>query len=143
MPDCFEDILISPNDLAYFAGIIDGEGCICISRTRNHIEKTNLYIAKLLISNTDEGLINWIERRFNGRIGISPPRKINHRIAYTINWQNWEAINLLKKVEKFLIIKRNRATFLINNWPQARERNPNLREKVYQKISNFNQGRIT
>ena len=54
--------------LAYLAGIIDGEGCFFIgkSKTSRPYGCGFHFYAVLRITNTDEGLILWLEKTFGG-----------------------------------------------------------------------------
>ena len=50
--------------LAYTAGIIDGEGCICLDKHGKHgIE------LKVSVGNTKEWLLQWLKMQYGGNIG--------------------------------------------------------------------------
>lgn len=58
-----------PTDLAYMAGIIDGEGCFwigLIKRTYGDGYVSDHYRGVLKISNTDKRLIDWLLQTFEG-----------------------------------------------------------------------------
>ena len=58
-------------DLAYIAGIIDGEGCIMIterSRPPTRRCKTPSFIVSVAVSMTDKESVDFIGARFKGRI---------------------------------------------------------------------------
>ena len=59
----FEEVDYNPIHLSYLAGIVDGEGCFCITKCNNP-EKYGCtspkYSAQLRISNTKEELFHWI-----------------------------------------------------------------------------------
>jgi hypothetical protein len=52
-------------ELAYFAGIIDGEGSFSLTQTRN---SPNWCTSQLAVANTDPRLMAWIKTRFGGSI---------------------------------------------------------------------------
>lgn len=53
--------------LAYLAGIIDGEGCIYIgTHSSNKQSKVPYFVTTIQVVNTDMELINWIARIFGG-----------------------------------------------------------------------------
>lgn len=53
---------------AYVAGILDGEGCLGVYRGRRAAFEPHLSI-----TNTNEDLILWLQRRIGGRIAITRP----------------------------------------------------------------------
>lgn len=74
--------------IAYLAGIVDGEGCLHIGNySRNKKTGAVHYQTCLQISNTEKGLIDWICTVFGGR-GTEYTRKQH-------------AINCTKKVYKY------------------------------------------
>ena len=63
----------SEADLAYLAGIIDGEGCVVVG-FRNKDSLGHSVYNKLSVGNTDEGLIRWMHETFGGNICRRPKR---------------------------------------------------------------------
>ncbi len=57
-------------ELAYFAGILDGEGCLSLDNLKVRVSGGHrLYHNPCLrVSNTDARLIAWIQARFPGRV---------------------------------------------------------------------------
>lgn len=53
----------SLSDLAYCAGLFDGEGCISLCKDNNSVYR--LYIK---ISSTDYSLLEWVQEHFGGSI---------------------------------------------------------------------------
>jgi len=53
------------SDLAYLAGIIDGEGTICIVKNSGHATGKTI---RLSIANTSVELMKWIIKRFGGKV---------------------------------------------------------------------------
>lgn len=59
----------SDTQIAYFAGIMDGEGCFFIGNfSRNKITGTPYYQTLLTVSNTDKRLIDWLFNTFGGMV---------------------------------------------------------------------------
>lgn len=59
----------SPTDLAYMAGIVDGEGCFWIGELPRKLGDgyvSQHYRGILKISNTDKMLIDWLVKTFDG-----------------------------------------------------------------------------
>lgn len=94
-------------DLAYLAGIIDGEGCI--SQTKSNGCWT------VAITNTSTELESWL--RHIGGLFYYPARRPSVKFDGTFNKQrfewkvtrSWDVLRLLEAVGPFLKIKANRA----------------------------------
>lgn len=56
---------LSPAELAYIAGLIDGEGCLLIYRKKDS-RGTKHYRCILRVSNTSRRVIEWLRDRFGG-----------------------------------------------------------------------------
>lgn len=98
-------------ELAYLAGIIDGEGCITFHRrggTNAHICATQLQVG-----NTDLRLLQWIQVRFGGSVKIERRMNTSHQtvwrwIAHVDNLEE-----MLAAVLPYLVIKRDQAELLL------------------------------
>src|SRR6266567_6919646 len=73
-----------PTDLAYAAGIIDGEGCIYarIHTTKRDGISTVLQLQVIMCS---EVIVAWFAKMFGGEIFVLQPPSLNHRARFT--WQ--------------------------------------------------------
>ena len=90
----------------YFAGIIDGEGCFCISKARYKKDHANdTYRLVLSVTNTSLVLINWLYSNFGGLIYkrkvYNPKWKQRHDWIMPMNRMD----NLLEDLKGKLIIK--------------------------------------
>lgn len=94
-------------DLAYLAGIIDGEGSINISCNPKH--GRNYYSLKLDITNTSDALMQWLEDKFRGHIGTSYARSQNRTNLHSWIVSGKQAQYLLYKVLPYLVIKTEQA----------------------------------
>lgn len=93
-------------NLAYLAGIIDGEGCIGFTRIRGQL------IPRITVTNTDQSLIDDLKTAFGGHILKRKPHQANWKAASQWTIQNAKAVNLLDKVYKYLRIKDMQAVCL-------------------------------
>jgi hypothetical protein len=124
---------------AYIAGIIDGEGTISIHRRQNK------RVPVLSVTNTDYKIINYLyEVMGTGTISIRKPRKDNHKTGYCIKWIYDNAINLVKEVYPYLIIKKDQADYILQ-WKDVVKRNGKynavelmLREQLVESIQSLN-----
>lgn len=116
-------------EIAYLAGIIDGEGSIML--TKYH--KSEYPSPCISISSTDLELLEWVKEKVgSGRI----TRKKNYNIkkhktsfTYAVNYD--AAIEIMSLVEPYLVItkKKLRANFIINNYKSVTARNGKYSEE--------------
>jgi hypothetical protein len=105
--------MYSLEDLAYFAGIIDGEGSIGIEHLKpTKGRKKDYYVCRLTVINTSLRLMNWIKDTFGGQFDQRkeiPGRKTCYR--WHIFGKDME--NILKAVEPLLKVKKPQAGLLL------------------------------
>lgn len=123
----------------YLAGIIDGEGCLIISRS-NRGSYMNYY-GRIHVKNTDQSLMKWLVNNFGGNVHKHiPSNAIKHSIAYSWyfagNAHSKEV--LLLALMPYLIVKKEQAKVLIEFFRMSGEKNPDKREQLYQKMIALN-----
>lgn len=100
----------SMTELAYAAGIVDGEGYLAI-RMRANQKGVKYHTVTVTVANTDLGLIEWLRATFGGTTRIN--QRSNHNPAHKQLhvWQlNTKAAEVfLREIEPFLIVKRKQA----------------------------------
>ncbi len=123
---------------SYLAGIIDGEGCLIISRSDRGNYKN--YYGRIHVKNTDKRLMKWLVDHFGGNIHLHPPKSDKHAIAYS-----WYFSGNAKSKEIFLlalmpylIVKREQAKILVEFFRLSEQKCPELREKLYQRLHSLN-----
>lgn len=108
---------VETTDLAYLAGIIDGEGCIYISKHLDKRRITPTYLMGLRIVQAGDHGIKFLEDLKNkykvGKLQIQV--KDNPKWSDLCSWMigSNDALKLLKAVYPFLIIKSDQAYFAI------------------------------
>lgn len=91
-------------DLAYAAGIIDGEGCIHASGYRQK------YSIMVTVSNTNYHVIKWLHDRWPGALYRKQNKKHpRHKDAHVWRIYGLQAFLFLKSIRAFLIIKAPQA----------------------------------
>ncbi len=87
-------------DIWYFAGIIDGEGCFCIFKTKGQ------YRLILSVTNTSLVLVNWLQSHFGGK--VYKRRLHNPRWKERYEWvmPMYDVDPILKSLKGVLVIKR-------------------------------------
>lgn len=140
-------------DLAYAAGLIDGEGCICIQKS-SYGTKSNLppnYALIVVVSTTDAILTPWLHARFGGSVckfrGYAPLRGLK-QVGMSSRWMvaSAEAEQFLRAVLPYLQLKKQRAEVALRfrglisrtGRPIAEE-NRALRRGCYEEMRALNQ----
>lgn len=106
-------------DIPYLAGLIDGEGSICIAinskknRARKRC-KNPTFTLRLTITNNSEWLLNRVKARFGGTVvpkNRHTPDKRTGKIyaGFDVIWQNFRAGWILWNIYPHLILKREQA----------------------------------
>lgn len=94
-------------DRAYFAGIMDGEGCVTIARAKKG--KWSYYTLFLSMACTDPSLMIWIIEKFGGRVAPRTKCKTNRKDVWVWRVASREAEAVLRQIEPFMVVKRDQA----------------------------------
>lgn len=98
---------------AYIAGIIDGEGSIMIMQSKSR-SSGNYYFPVVKIANTNKEVIDWIIKVVGkGKIGYLSRMNKRCKDVYHYTIASNEAVELLKDVFPYLIIKKKQANVAI------------------------------
>lgn len=118
-----------PLDLAYLAGIIDGEGCfhMCILTKKSYDGYVNPhYRGVLKVSNTDNKLIDWLKETFKGTESSctrSTSSKKFERKVYDWIVTGFRLLDLCEQVYPYLILKKLHCENMIrfkNTYPRVK-----------------------
>jgi len=124
-------------DLAYTAGILDGEGCICITKRGDLRGRRHPYIMlEVIIVNTQEWLGHWLRAQFGGTLKQQhklPPNKD----LWVWNLTNTKASEFLELLLPFIHLKRPQAELAISfqhmkNSPHRAKNHLTEEEATYQ-----------
>jgi len=108
--------MIVETDLAYLAGIMDGEGSIFIAKQKSKLRTNPSYILRLSITSTDKPLCEWIMGKFGGHI-IYDKKQSSRGTGYKACY-HWRIVGnkakaILIGIQKYLIIKKEKAELAI------------------------------
>lgn len=124
---------------SYLAGLIDGEGCISIIRSRRSKTdgKTFYYNYSLSVDifNSSTVLMKWLIQNFGG-VYYNRDRKDDYKWKVANNWRPKGAANkkeLLLSTLPYLIIKKEQAKIALA-YMDLKDENPAEREKLYQQM---------
>ncbi len=94
-------------DLAYLAGLLDGEGSISLHMQK--LDKYELYSFRVLITSTNRPVVDWLAEYFGGSIRMQPRRNDGYKDIYRWCLRTCEAAQLLPLLLPYLIIKKEHA----------------------------------
>jgi hypothetical protein len=110
---------LSECEKAYIAGIMDGEGSITFYRSKAARTRGRYLTPFVRISTTDDLLVPWLFHKIGfgaKRYRANPNGPIHWKPVWHIQWSTSQAVELLKAIEPYLIIKRERAQLVIEIW---------------------------
>jgi len=99
------NIEVTQEQLAYIAGLFDGEGCVHIGGRRQN----SSYNLEVSLSNTNRDVLFWIQSIFGGYIKEQKKAKEYHTQCY--NWRivSNQAVLFLESIYPYMRIKLNQA----------------------------------
>lgn len=87
-------------DIKWLAGFFDGDGCVCIEKSRNS------YQLRITITNTNKEILELIQKQFGGIINTTYSKNKKHKSKHDLRWIAKEAKSLLKLIENELMLKK-------------------------------------
>ncbi len=102
--------------LAYLAGLVDADGTVSLL-SGGHNQTYNI-VPGLAVSNTDEGIMDWLVKNFGGRAYPYNPATAGRKTCYRWLLQGQAAIDLLVRLRPRLLIKAERAWLTLEYWAQ-------------------------
>lgn len=99
--------MIKVKDLAYAAGIVDGEGSIMLSYI--HTSGKNTFIPVIAVVNTNLKLLKWLQSMFGGNVNNQRKDNPNHKDSYLWSHRYKSCVEILKSIYPYLKLKRKQA----------------------------------
>jgi hypothetical protein len=99
---------ITSADLAYTAGMVDGEGHIGLAPNKSS------FVPILIVTNTDQRIIDWLFERFSGAIHHHDRNNALHKARHNWRLQGKHATRLLELLLPYLVLKRKQAEIAIS-----------------------------
>lgn len=105
------------SELAYLAGMVDGDGSITL-----HMRAAGSLRLRLYVGNTNEALIHWLHEHFGGDISLNVHRgsgtwdATKHKQMHHWRIERDAAVELLSALIPFLLVKRAVAEVAIEAW---------------------------
>lgn len=106
--ECLDSYIASSTDVAWAAGIIDGEGFIGFGRSGNYFSPI------LSVNNTNKPLLFRLKQIFGG-MGNTGSYKQYGRNKQAHWWRttNTHAINVIKQLYPYLLVKKQQAKYML------------------------------
>lgn len=108
-------------ELAYAAGLFDGEGSISLVRQNSN----RSHSPQVSVASNDCEVLGWLQKRFGGSIGTKQPREPTHSISYDWRLTDRRALAFLTLIRPYLVIERKirRVDLLLNDYITCTPRN--------------------
>lgn len=111
------------SEFAYLAGLVDGEGSICLVRS----SKTAKFRWPCLsISNTTPNIIDWCKQTFGGSVVHKPKKQVHHSDAYEWRLRNKPMLfHVLANICPYMLVpeKVRRINLLLSEYDSCTPRN--------------------
>jgi hypothetical protein len=100
--------------LAYCAGIMDGEGTICLSRGSNSsLKKADWIYPRLIVVNTNQACLRPFVSLWGGKIHSKVSDKDHHKPCFYWSITGRKAASAARELLSYLLIKRRQAELII------------------------------
>ena len=111
---------IIESDLAYIAGIIDGEGCITIQRSKKKRCNAASYQAHIIVCMTSEAVIKHLVDKVPGGWMTTQHKANGNRTLYRFVVTGNSAYVLAEQLMPYLVEKKNQALKLLELKPYGK-----------------------
>lgn len=103
-------VIPTETELAYIAGLFDGEGCVSIYAKYDEKNDRRYHALNVSIANGNSAVLRWVQARLGGRLnnnGVGG--KGAARDCWSLRWSNTQTVEFLTAVLPYLIVKREAA----------------------------------
>lgn len=97
-------------ELAYLAGIVDGEGSFSLAPTR---KSSHIYVCRLSVGNTNPLIIAWLRRYFGGNVASEHRQNPKHKPVWRWTASGSELTRITEAVLPFLVGKVEQARIIL------------------------------
>ena len=125
---------LSEFDKGYIAGIIDGQGSICL--IQHH--KNEFRSPEIQVSSTTYEILTYLKEKIGGNISVKTKNHPKYKDAWLWKIRTNLALQLLDQIQDYLLVpeKKYRANLLTSTYKQVTPRNGRYsEEKLKQKLA--------
>lgn len=126
-------MILTEKDKGYIAGIIDGEGSICL--TKHH--SNEFRSPEISVTSTTYEILQYLKNTIGGNISTKTKYNENYKDSWLWKIRTNLALELLNEIKDYLLVpeKKARAELLINEYKSVTPRNGRYsEEKLKQKL---------
>jgi len=103
---------MTKEEIAYIAGIIDGEGCISLA---SRCDSSYRYVTPTVqVSNTHLSLLDWLKELFGGTVDVRKDNRPNRKQCNTWRVAGNKARFVIKLILPYLRIKKDQANIAMS-----------------------------
>jgi excisionase family DNA binding protein len=103
---------LSPEELSYLAGIVDGDGSIMIKKIKRKVSPD--YRAHFKVTMVCEPLVRFVHETLGGRFVPCKNTNSNHRATFSVEMEGPRAEAALVKLLPYLKLKKEQAQVVLN-----------------------------
>jgi hypothetical protein len=105
---------LTETEKAYLAGLIDGEGCLTITKQKMHECISYSYAILVIVSMTDERVIRYLHKTTGlGTVHFVPPPKTEYKDQWSWQLSRFQALDLIAAIVDYLIVKQDEARLIL------------------------------
>ncbi len=123
-------------DYNYLAGIIDGEGSVCLTKNNTG----SFRYPTITVATTTKEIVNYLKSNFKGKITRKlTKQKESHKDSYVWSSSGNACLDILKNVVELLIEprKKNRALYILSRYKGVTPRNGKYTKLQLEKKEEF------
>ena len=106
---------ISVSELAYAAGLFDGEGWFSITRSKGHrIKRDFCYQVHAGLVMRERSILTWLQRRFGGTVRKQKRYSDKHSFSYRWRTTGKQTLETAKLLKPYLMAKKKQAGVVID-----------------------------
>lgn len=132
--------MASKDDIAYLAGLLDGDGMITLRKQKSGDPKYNLvsYTAAIQVRMTCEKTTSWLKNTFGGNLYFEEKKPKGWKPTYLWHYNGRKAVALIKEIIPHLICKKEAALVVLEYYSTVGKRgDPKLSKEVKQRRTNL------
>lgn len=122
-------------DKGYIAGILDGEGSICLSRERPNEHRH----PSITVTSTTYEILDFLYNKVGGHISRKKTYKEHHKQCWQWQIKTTLSLELLKEIKDYLLVpeKKARAELIVSEYKKVTSRNGRYSDEKLQAKLDF------
>lgn len=128
-------MVLTEEQKSYIAGIIDGEGSICLTQNNANEYRS----PSITVASTTYELMEYLKNNIGGSISTKKVYKETHKPSWQWAIKTNKTIELLTEIKDYLLVpeKKYRANLIVNEYKAVTPRNGKYTEEMLAKKLDF------